>query len=40
MARTIDGKEVAATVSVPGEKADLVIQSPGEQAKGGRRKRP
>jgi hypothetical protein len=39
MARTLDGTEVAATVSVPGEKADLVIQSPGEQSKAGRRKR-
>jgi len=39
MARTVDGAEVAATVSVPGEPVDLVIQSPGEPTKGGRRKR-
>jgi hypothetical protein len=39
MARTVDGAEVAATVSVPGEHADLVIQSPGDPTKGGRRKR-
>ena len=31
--------EVAATVSVPGEHADLVIQSPRRADKGGRRKR-
>ena len=39
MARTLDGAEVAATVSVPGENADLAIGSPGESTKGGRRKR-
>lgn len=39
MARTVEGAEVAATVSVPGENADLVIQSPGDLTKGGRRKR-
>jgi hypothetical protein len=40
VARTADGAEVAATVSVPGEHADLVIQSPKEPTKGSRRKRP
>ncbi|HEV7174978.1 MAG TPA: Pvc16 family protein [Solirubrobacteraceae bacterium] len=39
VARTVDGAEVAATVSVPGEHADLVIQSPHQPSAGGRRKR-
>ena len=38
MARTMDGSQVAATVSVPGEPTDLMIQSPGEPTKGGRRR--
>jgi hypothetical protein len=39
MARAMDGGEVAATVSIPGEQLNLVIQSPGEPTKGGSRKR-
>ena len=39
MARTVDGAEVAATISIPGEHADLVIGSPGQPRTRGRRKR-
>lgn len=33
LARTVDGEEVAATVSVPGERADLVIGAPRKSAR-------
>jgi len=39
VARTVEGAEVAATVSVPGEHADLVIQSSHQPSTKGRRKR-
>jgi hypothetical protein len=39
LARTVDGGEVAATISIPGENADLVIVSPDTRATRGRNRK-